>query len=117
MRPDVASQLSVQWLAMSRAEFSLYIPTFASLITETNDLYHSESLTYVEDSLYWAFCELADTCDNNRDRYGVNVRKFWAAYQEKLIEQQNAVSEQMDKIYDYAVSYTHLDVYKRQTSS
>ena len=101
MRPDVASQLSVQWLAMSRAEFSLYIPTFASLITETNDLYHSESLSYVEDSLYWAFCELADTCDNDRDRYGVNVRKFWAAYQEKLIEQQNAVSEQMDQIYDY----------------
>lgn len=103
MRSDAASPLlNVQWLAMSRAEFSLYIPTFASLLTETDEIFHNESIQYTEDSLYWAFCELADTCDNDRDRYGVNVRKFWAAYQEKLIEQQNAVNEAMDKIYAYS---------------
>ncbi len=99
MRPGMASGLvGIEWLAMSRAEYSLYLPFYAGLITETLANYQYEDLEYNQNSVYWTFCELADLCDDNRADYGTNVQKFWSIYQDKLIEQQAEVDQKMVKL-------------------
>lgn len=123
--PDALA--TIQWQAMSRAEFSVYLPFYSSLLTDTSDLYQTEFGIVVdddysnyydiyygdvsslmeredwpEDSIQWVFVALNDLCDQNRDRYGVNVQKFWEAYQKALIRQQADVDKAMQKIYAYS---------------
>lgn len=52
-----------------------------------------------ETSAYWVFAALNDLCDNDRARYGANVKLYWEKYQKALIEQQGAVDEEMARIY------------------
>lgn len=97
--PEALSQL--EWLALSRAEYSVYLPYYGSLMTETDEIFAPIDMSYNPDSFYWVMATLNDTCDNNRKLYGTNVKKFWEGYQEKLIEQQAAVDEDMIKVYEY----------------
>lgn len=104
---------TVQWLAMSRAEYSLYIPTYSNLLTETLENYYEYTQTYNKsdtyaydnnseefyNSMYWIFCKLNDLCDDDRNNYGTNVRTFLDNYQSALIEQQYIVNEGMTKVY------------------
>ena len=90
----------VEWLAMSRAEFSLYLPYYGAMLTETWDGYHNDELTSVEDSMFWVFNDLNDLADDNRELYGTNIRKYWDAYQAELIEQQKQVDVDMQKLYE-----------------
>ena len=106
----------IQWQTMSRAEFSVYLPYYANLLTDTSDIFKNEyyvnkkevpEITQVLDnkdfpadtSAYWVFAAINDLCDNDRDRYGVNVKKFWENYQKELIKQQAAVDTEMVKLY------------------
>nr|WP_317413792.1 C69 family dipeptidase [uncultured Solibaculum sp.] len=97
--PEALSQL--EWLALSRAEYSVYLPYYGSLMTETDEIFAPMDMKYNPDSFYWVMATLNDTCDDNRELYGANVKKFWEGYQEKLIEQQAAVDEDMIKVYEY----------------
>lgn len=90
----------VEWLAMSRAEFSLYLPYYGALLAETWDGYHNDELTSVENSMFWVFNDLNDLADDNRELYGTNIRKYWDAYQAELIEQQKQVDVDMQKLYE-----------------
>ena len=90
----------VEWLAMSRAEFSLYLPYYGAMINETWDGYHNDELEYVSDSMFWVFDELNDVADDNRELYGTNIRKYWDKYQAELIEQQKQVDADMQKLYE-----------------
>ena len=90
----------VEWLAMSRAEFSLYLPYYGAMLTETWEGYHNDELTSVEDSMFWVFNDLNDLADDNRELYGTNIRKYWDAYQAELIEQQKQVDVDMQKLYE-----------------
>ena len=85
---------------MSRAEFSLYLPYYGAMLTETWDGYHNDELTSVEDSMFWVFNDLNDLADDNRELYGTNIRKYWDAYQAELIEQQKQVDVDMQKLYE-----------------
>lgn len=104
----------IQWQTMSRAEFSVYMPFYSALLTETSDLFKTEYVKpkgagnieqfidkIPEDSAYWAFAALNDLCDNDRELYGKNVKLFWEGYQKSLIEQQEAIDEAMLEIYAY----------------
>ena len=117
IRPDMPEDLTViQWQTMSRAEFSVYLPFYSNLLTDTSEIFKCEYLPDVDDieevlddaefpdetSAYWVFAALNDLCDNDRDRYGVNVQKFWEAYQKELIKQQADVDAVMEKIYAYS---------------
>ena len=107
---------TIQWQTMSRAEFSVYLPYYSNLLTDTSDIFKNEyyvnkkevpEITQVLDnkdfpadtSAYWVFAAINDLCDNDRDRYGVNVKKFWENYQKELIKQQAAVDTEMVKLY------------------
>ena len=107
---------TIQWQTMSRAEFSVYLPYYSNLLTDTSDIFKNEyyvnkkevpEITQVLDnkdfpadtSAYWVFAAINDLCDNDRDRCGVNVKKFWENYQKELIKQQAAVDTKMVKLY------------------
>ena len=107
---------TIQWQTMSRAEFSVYLPYYSNLLTDTSDIFKNEyyvnkkevpEITQVLDnkdfpadtSAYWVFAAINDLCDNDRDRYGVNVKKFWENYQKELIRQQASVDTEMVKLY------------------
>lgn len=56
-----ASVSTIEWLAMSPSEFSVYVPFYASVMTETPDGYTSESTqTFDPESIYWLFNELGN---------------------------------------------------------
>lgn len=116
IRDDMPEALSIiQWQTMSRAEFAVYLPFYSNLLTETSDLFKTEYLPdiadieeviddedFPTDSIYWTFAALNDLCDNDRARYGANVKVFWEGYQKALIGQQEAVDEAMSAIYAYS---------------
>lgn len=114
IRSDMPEALAtVQWQAMSRAEFSVYLPYYSNLLTDTSEIFQTEYSTDAENieevlddadfpaetSAYWVFTAINDLCDNDRARYGTNVKLYWEKYQKALIEQQAAVDEEMERIY------------------
>ena len=116
IRQNMPEALSiVQWQTMSRAEFSVYLPYYSNLLTDTSDIFKSEYLEWIDDieeviddddfpadtSAYWVYAAINDLCDNDRERYGVNVKKFWENYQKQLIAQQADVDTAMKQIYAY----------------
>lgn len=117
IRPNMPKALAtIQWQTMSRAEFSIYLPFYGNLLTDTSEIFQTEYLPDIdnieevldeedfpaETSAYWVFAALNDLCDNDREHYGANVKAFWEAYQKALIEQQAAVDTAMKKIYKYS---------------
>lgn len=114
IRSDMPEALAtIQWEAQSRAEFSVYLPYYSNLLTDTSDIFQTEYSTDADEieevlddpdfpaetSAYWVFAALNDLCDNDRARYGTNVKLYWEKYQKALIEQQAAVDEEMARIY------------------
>ena len=117
IRQNMPKALSiVQWQTMSRAEFSIYLPYYSNLLTDTSDIFKSEYLEWIDNieevidnndfpadtSAYWVYAAINDLCDNDRDRYGANVKKFWENYQKQLIAQQADVDAAMKQIYAYS---------------
>ena len=115
IRSDMPEALAtIQWQTMSRAEFSVYLPYYSNLLTDTSDIFQTEyspSARNIEDiiddpdfpaetSAYWVFTAINDLCDNDRERYGTNVKLYWENYQKALIEQQEAVDESMTALYE-----------------
>ena len=113
LRSDMPEELAtIQWQTMSRAEFSVYLPYYSNLLTDTSDIFQTEyspSIKNIEEvlddadfpaetSAYWVFTAINDLCDNDRERYGTNVKLYWENYQKALIEQQEAVDEAMKVI-------------------
>ncbi len=90
----------IEWLAMSRAEYSVYLPFYSAMITETFEGYHPQDLEFNKDSMYWVFCEINELAEDNRELYGTNIKKYWEKYQAKLIEQQDQVDIDMKKLYE-----------------
>ena len=117
IRQNMPEALSiVQWQTMSRAEFSVYLPYYSNLLTDTSDIFKSEYYKRIRNieqvidnddfpadtSAYWVYAAINDLCDNDRERYGVNVKKFWENYQKQLIAQQADVDTAMKQIYAYS---------------
>lgn len=114
IRDDMPDALAtIQWQTMSRAEFSVYLPYYSNLLTDTSDIFKTEYSTDADEieealddadfpaatSAYWVFAAINDLCDNDRARYGANVKAYWEKYQKALIEQQADVDADMAKIY------------------
>lgn len=114
IRDDMPDALAtIQWQTMSRAEFSVYLPYYSNLLTDTSDIFKTEYSTDADEieevlddadfpadtSACWVFAAINDLCDNDRARYGANVKAYWEKYQKALIEQQADVDADMAKIY------------------
>ncbi len=121
-----AQLATIEWLAMNRSEYSVFLPFYSALLDETDSVYHcdwtnndGENFAYYapaedmelfgdvvdspadlpENSMFWVFAALNDMCDNDREHYGVNVKAFWEAYQTALIEKQANVDKAMRNIW------------------
>ncbi|MDR3315119.1 MAG: C69 family dipeptidase [Coriobacteriales bacterium] len=104
--PD--SLATVEWLALGPAEFSLYIPGYGSLITETNehygDAYDSDRNNRDFDNAYWVQREIYALTNANRDILEPFVAPLVKDYQLSLISQQEAVDEKMLVLYNSGAS-------------
>jgi dipeptidase len=108
---DVAT---VQWEALSRAEFSVYIPLYPSLITKVDANYYPDFATFdvehqgedqsVDDvdvaleadegqSLDYVFMDINTLAYNNRESCADGVSRYLAALQNELIAQQDEVDD------------------------
>ncbi len=106
-RQDMPDELSViQWQAMADAEFSIYVPYYSALVTETNELYHTEALprnytdgSDTEGQINLNFHLINDLCYKNRANCADAVKSYFEAYQESLIAQQEEADQVMSLIY------------------
>ena len=99
IRQDMPFELAtIEWLAMADAEFSIFIPYYGALVNETHESYHKDGDEFVEDSINWNFQMLNHICDQNREKYGVNVKAYFEEYQKSLIAQQEQVDQAMMKV-------------------
>lgn len=99
-RANMPEQLAtIQWQSMADAEFSVFVPFYTALLTETLENYQSPELEPVEDSINWNFQVINDLCYHNRDNCAENVKAYFEDYQESLIAQQKEIDIAMAKIY------------------
>lgn len=113
-RKNMPKELAgLQWLAMGNGEFTVYVPYYAQLLTDTHDAYKvttgnngrgvatdAVGSKFDENSFYWNFMMVQELSSRNRAMYGSNVKAYWRGYQQKLIEQQKAVDQGMLQLYN-----------------
>ncbi|GHU50891.1 hypothetical protein FACS1894127_6740 [Clostridia bacterium] len=98
--PDALS--TVEWITMGPAEFSLYLPYYGSLITDTYESYwNADTKTFNEDSFYWVCRQIFTLSNEHRSAVDSSVSSFLEKYQKSLIDQQKSVDEAMLRIYNY----------------
>ncbi len=100
VRKDMPEQLAtIQWQAMADAEFSIFVPFYTAMITETLENYQTPDLEPVENSINWNFQVINDLCYNNRDNCAENVKAYFEDYQKALIDQQKDIDAAMTELY------------------
>ncbi|MCL1809187.1 MAG: C69 family dipeptidase [Clostridiales bacterium] len=112
LRPWLPEEIAtVQWMAMTGAEFSVYLPFYSNLITEVFGKYNfydqqNFNATDLHNNTFWHIArrvhQLAKGPGTSniaqREKYGRGVRDFWEGYQKSLIEQQAYVDAYMTKV-------------------
>ncbi len=99
-RANMPDQLAtIQWQAMADAEFSVYVPFYTALVSETLENYQNPEVEPVENSINWNFQVINDLCYNNRETCAENVKTYFDAYQQSLIAQQKDIDTAMTEIY------------------
>lgn len=95
-RPNMEASLSgIQWQAFGNGEFTVYVPYFTNLITNTHNSYQEQGTQFNEKSYYWNFEKVMQLCAQDREHYGKTVRNFWRDYQNKLFERQKEIDRYM----------------------
>ena len=74
IRKDPSIPLSVstiEWLALAPSEFSIYVPFYAGAMTETPDVYTTDTPgSFDPDSVYWLFNEIGCAGNGSYHRVG-----------------------------------------------
>lgn len=105
IRKNLPEELAtIQWQALSDAEFSVFIPHYSALIEKVNKKYNVNSDKYVENSLNWVFSEINAICYDYRSEKGHNlcgetITAYFERYQKSLIRQQKEVDIEIAKLY------------------
>lgn len=100
MRPEMPSALStIEWLSMADAEFSIYLPYYGTLVNDTHESYQVEGNSFTDNSINWNFQKINYLCNQNRDKYGKNVKAYFEKWQNRIIEQQKSIDAEMATIY------------------
>ena len=87
IRPDMPKELAcMEWLCLANAEFSPYLPYYATAITDTPVICKHDAPEYDDLSMYWASRSLATISALNRSLYGDKIKEFYDAYENALIE-------------------------------
>lgn len=106
LRKSLPAELAaLQWIALSDAEFSIFIPYYSAIIERTNPKYVVDSADYVEDSINWVFSEINAICydwrkEKGEEGPGLNVRQYFERYQMSIIEQQKTVDSEMASLLE-----------------
>ncbi|MST60547.1 dipeptidase [Parafannyhessea umbonata] len=113
---DIAT---VQWEALSRAEFSVAVPVYSALLTQVDKTIYPDIHSFSEDhtgdadegdnvnaaldattdngSLDYVLMDINTLAYNNRDKLAAPTRAYLDALQKELISQQNAADAEMQK--------------------
>ncbi len=103
IRPDMPKELAcMEWLCLANAEFSPYLPYYATAITDTPVMCKLDAPEYDDLSMYWASRSLATISALNRPLYGDKIKDFYDAYENALIE----YVKETDKIMSESVLKT-----------
>lgn len=98
------SLATLQWQALSDAEFSLYIPYYSTMLNKVNSKYNVDSEAPVDKSLNWVFSEINSICydyrlERGKNLCGENISKYFQKYQERLIQNQKKIDKYMVDLY------------------
>ena len=96
---DLDQTISTQWQCMGPIEFSVSVPFYTRLMTETPEMMQMYELDPVSGQYDWTFRTLTSLCAIDREMYGTNVRAYWDAYQEALIEANKDVVTKINELY------------------
>ncbi len=100
IRQNMPEKLAtLQWQAMADAEFSVYVPFYTAMITDTLENYRNPSKDPVDNSINWNFQVINNLCYANRETCAKSVKAYFEEYQKSLIEQQKAIDVEMAKLY------------------
>ena len=96
---DLDQAISTQWQCMGPMEFGVMVPFYTRLMTETPEGMQMYNLEPVDGQYDWTFRTLSTLCALDREMYGANVRAYWDAYQEALIEANTEVVAKLNELY------------------
>lgn len=89
---------AVTWLAAGGAEHSVFLPEFSG-ITDTADAWKTDSATYVENSVYWAFKKICGLADTDRTLYSQGVEDYWTLQEAMMQAEMEAAGETVKALY------------------
>ena len=96
IRPDMpVGAAGIEWLCLGNSEFSVFLPFYATLMTETAEVFKQNDIVFNNKSAFWNFRGLATLCALDRERYGSQVRTFWKSYEENMIAKVPFMDEQL----------------------
>lgn len=99
IRKDLPLEIAtIQWQSMAPSEFSIFVPYYTALMTETPKIYYTESAFESDGSFYWIFDELATLANDNRATVASAVSEYFSDIQDQLIEQQKDVDKIMQTL-------------------
>lgn len=108
LTPDIAT---IEWIALSPAEFNVFLPVYGSLLTELDKtFYPTETEADVSheredpaedtDSTYldYIFMDINTLANEHRDTMAEGVRGYLDAIQKSIIDQQDLIDKEMQDI-------------------
>ena len=84
---------TVQWLGMGSGEFTLYVPSYASIVKDTADFYKYDKNEFDYNSMYWVFEEITKLCNEYRTQTASVVSNYFDGVQDKIIAEQEEVEK------------------------
>lgn len=104
IRQNVPVAVSVvEWLAMCEDTYSVFVPYYPALLSDTLAAYQVEGTKYTEGSAYWTFNRTATLGINDRYGVGPKIKAAYTSLQKKFMESFHAQDE-------YAISLCSSDV-------
>lgn len=88
----------VMWLSMGTVEHAPYLPYYGN-ITDTAECFKVRATEYDKASYYWVMKTLNTLGKSDRVNIGNSIRKFWHAYQDKIIEDNVEQEKKLLELY------------------
>ena len=114
IREGLSSDIAtIEWIALSPAEFNVFLPVYGALLTEVDETYypgndavdvdggfvtHDATENYETTFIDVIFMDINTIADANRDTMSKNVRGYLDAMQESIIEQQEIIDAAMQAL-------------------
>lgn len=112
IRSELSSDIAtIEWIALSPAEFNVYLPVYGALLTEVDETYypnecdidmsHAREGALAEtdsQAMVYQFMDINTIANANRRRMAAGVSAYLSALQNSIIEQQETVDAVMQAL-------------------